>query len=138
MQIIYQGSQQFVGGTSCAAPVFSAVIALINDERLQQGRPPLGFLNSQLVPHTHSLHNTTRADYSRWCCLQYTIAQRFPGALLDITSGSDNGNGFMCSPGFKPAKGWDPVTGLGVPNYPALSKAFASLSAESEMRLAAN
>lgn len=116
VQIIYQGSQQFVGGTSCAAPVFSAVIALINDERLQQGRPPLGFLNSQL----------------------YTIAQRFPGALLDITSGSDNGNGFMCSPGFKPAKGWDPVTGLGVPNYPALSKAFASLSAESELRLAVN
>ena len=70
--------------------------------------------------------------------MQYTISQRFPGALLDITSGSDNGNGFMCSPGFKPAKGWDPVTGLGVPNYPALSKAFASLSAESELRLAAN
>jgi hypothetical protein len=43
--------------------------------------------------------------------LQYAIAQRFPGALLDITSGSDNGNGIMCSPGFKPAKGWDPVTG---------------------------
>jgi hypothetical protein len=43
--------------------------------------------------------------------VQYTIAQRFPGALLDITTGSDNGNGFMCNPGFKPAPGWDPITG---------------------------
>jgi hypothetical protein len=28
--------------------------------------------------------------------------------------------------------------GLGVPNYPALSKAFAALAAESEQRISAN
>jgi subtilase family serine protease len=33
VEIMYMGSLQYVGGTSCAAPVFSAIIALINDER---------------------------------------------------------------------------------------------------------
>ncbi len=70
-------------GTSCGAPVFSAMMSLINDERLLRGQPPVGFLNTQL----------------------YQIAQMFPTAFLDITSGTDNGNG-MCLPGFSPAKGF--------------------------------
>jgi len=38
-----------VAGTSCAAPTFSGVVALLNDLRLQNGKGPLGFLNPLLV-----------------------------------------------------------------------------------------
>jgi hypothetical protein len=44
-----------------------------------------------------------------------------PQAFNDITTGSNPG----CSTnGFSAAKGWDPVTGMGSPNFPALKKAL--------------
>lgn len=95
--IVYQGGSFGVGGTSCAAPVFGAVVSLINDLRLTAGKSTLGFLNPIL----------------------YSV----PSAFLDITTGSANSNG--CCNGFPAAVGWDAITGLGVPNYPALAKALA-------------
>jgi tripeptidyl-peptidase-1 len=44
-----------------------------------------------------------------------------PSVFHDITVGSNPGCG---TDGFAVAKGWDPVTGLGTPNYPALLKLF--------------
>jgi len=99
--IVYQGGQFGVGGTSCAAPVFSAIIALINDERLQNGKSTLGFLNPIL----------------------YSKVTQFPSMFLDITTGPTNADG--CCPGFPPTVGWDAVTGLGVPNYPGMRAALA-------------
>jgi tripeptidyl-peptidase I len=32
-------------GTSCSAPAFGAIIALVNDARLKAHMPPMGFLN---------------------------------------------------------------------------------------------
>jgi len=101
VNIIYQGGTFGVGGTSCAAPVFGAVISLINDARLASRKTTLGFLNPAL----------------------YNLPSGPASGFLDITSGSSNGNG--CCPGFAPSVGWDPVTGLGVPNYPSLLKALA-------------
>ncbi|KAJ6014201.1 hypothetical protein N7540_008792 [Penicillium herquei] len=46
-----------------------------------------------------------------------------PGAFFDVTSGTNSGCG---TSGFHAAAGWDPVTGLGTPNYPALLKVFMS------------
>lgn len=41
--------QHFEGaGTSAAAPIFAAIIALVNDALLADGKPPLGFLNPWL------------------------------------------------------------------------------------------
>ena len=34
-----------VGGTACAAPTFTGIVALLNDLRLAKGMPQLGFLN---------------------------------------------------------------------------------------------
>jgi len=42
----------------------------------------------------------------------------------DITSGE---NDYECCKGFEAASGWDPVTGWGSPNYPALLAAANSL-----------
>ncbi|KAI0927799.1 hypothetical protein AcW1_005225 [Taiwanofungus camphoratus] len=79
-------------GTSCASPTFASVIALINDKLIAAGKSTLGFLNPLL--------------YSN------------PSALNDITSGDNPG----CSTnGFNATGGWDPVTGLGTPNFAALS-----------------
>lgn len=44
--------------------------------------------------------------------------------LKDITNGSNPNCG---SSGFAAVPGWDPVTGLGTPDYPKLLKLFMSL-----------
>ncbi|KAA1130118.1 hypothetical protein PGTUg99_014433 [Puccinia graminis f. sp. tritici] len=44
-------------------------------------------------------------------------------ALNDIVIGSSSGCG---TTGFAAAKGWDPVTGLGTPNFPAMQRAMPS------------
>ncbi|KAJ6535510.1 family S53 protease [Mycena capillaripes] len=87
-----------VDGTSCSAPSFASIISLLNDELIAAGKPPLGFLNP-------FLYSTARSAFS------------------DVTSGSNPG----CNTnGFPATAGWDPVTGLGTPNY-ALLKTAAGL-----------
>ncbi|KAH9162436.1 subtilisin-like protein [Lactarius sanguifluus] len=83
--IIFRDEYKVVEGTSCATPIVAGIISLLNDYRISQGRPPLGFLNPWL----------------------YGIAR---AGLNDITSGSNPG----CNTnGFPAVVGWDPVTGLG-------------------------
>lgn len=95
VEIYYQGSATTVDGTSCSSPIFASIIALLNDELVAAGDSPLGFLNPFLYSTGLS-------------------------ALSDITTGDNPG----CSTNGFPAKaGWDPVTGLGVPNYAALRTA---------------
>ncbi|KAI0644035.1 family S53 protease-like protein [Trametes meyenii] len=88
-------AQQFgtVAGTSCSTPISASLFALLNDEFAAVGEPPLGFLN----PLLYSLAGTT--------------------AFNDITSGSNPGCNTL---GFPAVKGWDPITGLGTPNFAAI------------------
>lgn len=97
LEIVVDGQLEGVDGTSCSSPIFAAVISLINDGLISAGKSPLGFLNPFLYAN--------------------------PGAFNDVTSGSNPG----CNTnGFKASSGWDPVTGLGTPNFSAL-KAAAGL-----------
>jgi len=97
--VIYNmGLPTLIGGTSASTPVFAAVLTRINDERLKAGKKPVGFVNPTLYKN--------------------------PSALHDITVGSNPG---CNTTGFPAAKGWDPVTGLGTPNYPALLEVFMAL-----------
>ncbi|TFY65282.1 hypothetical protein EVJ58_g2063 [Rhodofomes roseus] len=92
--IVVEGAVIPVSGTSCASPTFASVVALVNDALLAAGRPALGWLNPWLY------------------------AEGWQG-LTDITTG----NNFACSnftTGFETAVGWDPVTGLGTPDYARL------------------
>ncbi|KAJ7367301.1 subtilisin-like protein [Mycena albidolilacea] len=82
-----------VAGTSASTPVVGAMLAMINDARLAIHKKPIGFINP--------------AIYS----------PLFQGAFNDVTSGNNPGCGKQ---GFPAAKGWDPVTGLGTPNFPKL------------------
>ena len=96
--IILNGSLQMSFGTSASAPTFGAVVTMINQERMKVGKGPVGFLNEALYAN--------------------------PGMMNDITEGSNPG----CNTnGFQAAKGWDPVTGLGTPNYPKMLEYFMSL-----------
>ncbi|KAL6720488.1 hypothetical protein ACLMJK_002412 [Lecanora helva] len=104
--VIVNNNLTLSGGTSAAAPVFSSIIALLNDARFRAGKPPLGFLNPWL----------------------YEIGV---AGLTDITAGGSVGcngvNGQTRKPipggsvipgaGWNATVGWDPVTGLGVPDF---------------------
>ncbi|KAF9893306.1 hypothetical protein FE257_011736 [Aspergillus nanangensis] len=92
------GLPQLIGGTSAAAPVFAALLTRINEERLSAGKPTVGFVNPVLYAH--------------------------PDAFYDVTEGNNAGCG---TKGFVAAKGWDPVTGLGTPNYPKLLEVFMNM-----------
>merc|ERR1712232_1388863 len=94
-------------GTSCSAPAFAGIVSLLNNARLKAGKPPMGHLNPFLYQH--------------------------PDAFTDITNGTNDVIWLGCSSpflpanysskyckkavGFKCAKGWDPVTGLGTPLF---------------------
>jgi kumamolisin len=48
--VIYNGQQLQYGGTSWSAPVWAAFCALINEARINSGKPPLPFLNPLIYP----------------------------------------------------------------------------------------
>ncbi|KAF7352412.1 Tripeptidyl-peptidase sed3 [Mycena venus] len=93
-QIVWQGQRISIGGTSASTPTFAGLVALLNDARLAAGRPALGFLNPLLY-------------------------KRGEHALNDVVAGANPGCG---TPGFNATKGWDPVTGLGTPDFKKLLK----------------
>lgn len=93
-----EGGLYLEGGTSASSPIFASLINRIVEERLKVGKGPLGFINPVLYEN--------------------------PGVLFDITNGTNPGCG---TDGFEAVEGWDPVTGLGTPNYPAMLELFLSL-----------
>ncbi|KAH9987763.1 subtilisin-like protein [Russula compacta] len=93
-QVVFGGKVVSVDGTSCAAPTAAGVISLLNDFLISKGKRPLGFLNPLLYSKAATGFN-------------------------DITSGSNPGCG---TPGFSAMEGWDPVTGLGTPDYLKLQR----------------
>ncbi|XP_063040536.1 tripeptidyl-peptidase 1 [Engraulis encrasicolus] len=87
----------WVSGTSASAPVVGGLIALLNDQRLQKGLPPLGFLN----PLLYKMEGKYLFDVTQGCHMSCWDEQV-------------SGNGFCAT------AGWDPVTGWGTPNFGAL------------------
>lgn len=87
-QVVIGGTVNSVGGTSASSPTVAGVFALLNDFRLANNKSSLGFINPLI--------------YSN------------PSAFNDIKSGSNPGCG---TTGFTAGSGWDPVTGLGTPNF---------------------
>ncbi|KAJ7233035.1 peptidase S8/S53 domain-containing protein [Mycena rebaudengoi] len=87
-QVVIGGRVSSVGGTSASSPTVGAIIALLNDFRLANNKPSLGFLNPLI--------------YSS------------PSGFNDIVSGTNPG----CSTtGFTAGAGWDPLTGMGTPDF---------------------
>jgi tripeptidyl-peptidase-1 len=108
----------FSTGTSLAAPLWSSILTLINEERTAVGKGPVGFVNPVLY----------ESESSSFTCLgvltSILLTIPDPWALNDIVNGSNPGCG---SSGFQAVSGWDPITGLGTPNYPRLLELFMRL-----------
>ncbi|KZO99718.1 subtilisin-like protein [Calocera viscosa TUFC12733] len=96
--VAIDGEFELVYGTSCSSPTFGSVITLVNDARLAVGKNPVGFLNPTLYAN--------------------------PWMFNDITVGGNQGCG---TAGFTSVPGWDPVTGLGTPDYTLLVAKYLTL-----------
>jgi len=100
---LISGQPEMVGGTSCAAPIFASIASLLNHASNKKSGKNLGFLNPLL----------------------YQMQAADPTTFTDIVTGNNLCTEDGCSPsckGFYAAKGWDPVTGLGTPNFPSMLK----------------
>lgn len=96
--IIVNGTERLDTGTSAATPVFGGIIALINAQRLRQGKKGLGFLNPFL--YSSGFHGLNDITYGRSVgCLGGTVS----GLPAPVVPGA----------GWETAPGWDPVTGYG-------------------------
>ncbi|KAH8689320.1 peptidase S8/S53 domain-containing protein [Talaromyces proteolyticus] len=94
----YFGELNEADGTSISAPIWASIVALINAERTAHGKSNVGFIQPTLYQNPQMFH--------------------------DITTG---GNPGCNSTGFPASVGWDPSTGLGTPNYPAMLELFLGL-----------
>ena len=88
--IFFQGGWTVVGGTSCAAPLWAAFTALVNQQRAATGRGPLGFANPSL----------------------YQIAEgsNYTADFHDVNDGSDNLY-YQATEGYDNATGWGTFVG---------------------------
>lgn len=100
--VIISGVVQPIGGTSCAAPIVSGLVSLLNDKLLNAGKKTLGFLNPLL----------------------YSTYATQPNIFSPVVGGN---NAQGCCPGFNanPKGGWCPISGMGVPNFVNLAGAIA-------------
>ena len=105
-QVINGGRWMPVAGTSASCPMFAGMVGLLNNVRLQN-KKTLGYLNPLLYAHSD--------------------------AFVDVVKGDNDdkkiGYGWYC------AKGWDPATGLGTPNFGKLVEIVRAINArESKMK----
>jgi subtilase family serine protease len=99
------GRSGAVGGTSCAAPLWAGLSALMNQQALAAGRPPIGFIN----PAIYALGK----------------GAGYKSAFHDITTGN---NTSANSPNeFYAVAGYDLCTGWGTPAGKSLIDAIAGL-----------
>ena len=58
-RIFIAGEAVSIGGTSASAPTFAGIVSLLNSARLEQGLPPLGFLNPFLYSNADAFNDIT-------------------------------------------------------------------------------
>jgi len=93
------GSVSWNGGTSASTPIFTGIVSLLNDYRLNHGKKPLGFLNYIL----------------------YDMGQNKTTGFNAITVGNNTCTGWemntCCEYGYSAIDGWNPAVGFGTPNF---------------------
>ncbi|KAL3424591.1 Pro-kumamolisin [Phlyctema vagabunda] len=97
-----------VGGTSASAPTFAAIVSLLNNARLSANKKPLGFLNPWLYSHGKK-GLTDIVNGGSTGCTGRDVYSGLPTPFVPYAS-------------WNATKGWDPVTGLGTPDFEELLK----------------
>jgi tripeptidyl-peptidase-1 len=113
--VIYDGTVQPSGGTSAAAPVVAGIIALLNDARFRAGKCALGFINPWLYSSGWTALNDITAGTAVGC-----------NGINGQTGQPITGGGVIPYATWNATVGWDPVTGLGTPNFEKLKKLVLS------------
>jgi tripeptidyl-peptidase-1 len=98
-----------VFGTSISAPVFSSLLALINDKLRRNGKPSLSLTNNLL----YNLSSQVFSDV--------TIGNNCAGEQYRYSANFPSYSSNAC---YYAQAGWDPASGLGSPSYTALSLAI--------------
>ena len=100
------GLTNWFGGTSCAAPLWAAFTALVNQQAATNGAAPVGFLNPAL----------------------YAIGKgpNYANCFHDITTGNNEWTGSPTK--YTAVPGYDLCTGWGTPNGANLLNALLSLA----------
>ena len=107
VNVVFSNSTIPVFGTSIAAPVLSSMISLANDKRRIAGYAPVALAN-WMIYNAWSADSTTFDDVtlgSNCAGEQNAFPANFPTYATD-----------GC---FNATVGWDPVSGVGAPRYPA-------------------
>jgi subtilase family serine protease len=96
----------FVGGTSASTPLIGSLVTLLNQDRLNAGKKPLGFINPLIYQMYYS--NPTKYFYNGF---------------------NQGNNAGECDPshGFNAYPGWNPLTGCGSPHFTAIRAYVAAL-----------
>jgi len=103
------GGTYLVSGTSASAPVVAGMVTVVNARLLEQGKPPVGFMNP-------------------------TIYANGGAAFSDIVTGDNKcsaggpSGATCCSEGFNAVEGWDAATGWGSVKFDKLSELFGASS----------
>lgn len=105
-RVVEKGRVIGVGGTSASAPTFAAIVGLLNSARVEVGSKPLGFLNPWLYKVAAPALNDIVNGGSTGCTGE-DIYSGLPAPLVPYAS-------------WNATKGWDPVTGLGTPDFTKL------------------
>lgn len=100
------GTQTREGGTSMSAPLVAAIFNRINEERPKAEKGTVAFVNPTLYAHPEIFNGLTIGNQK---------------------GGGRYGHGCLGSDGFSAVPGWDPVTGLGTPNYTKFVSVFSAL-----------
>jgi subtilase family serine protease len=101
--VVLNGNIQSIGGTSASSPFAMSQFALLSARERLAGRPRVGFVNPWL----------------------YQLYKQHPELFYDVVSGSNDLDGVGCCIA---SKGFDDVSGLGVPNLAAIAKHLPSPS----------
>ncbi|KAM5441841.1 Tripeptidyl-peptidase sed3 [Microsporum ferrugineum] len=106
------GRVGMVSGTSASAPAFAAIIANLNSIRLNANKPVLGYLNPFIYGQGRQGFTDIVHGGSRGC------------AGYNSTNGSAPAVPYAS---WNATEGWDPVTGVGTPNFEILAKIVRDL-----------
>lgn len=114
-QVVYSGELSPSGGTSAAAPVVAAILGLLNDARFKAGKSALGFVNPLLyLLGTSALNDITGGGSVGCNGVNGQTGAKIPnGAVIPYAT-------------WNATKGWDPVTGLGTPDFEKLKELVLS------------
>jgi len=99
------GSCFLIGGTSASTPLIAGIITLLNQDRFNAGKTPLGFF----VPTIYKMFATGSQFFNS-----------------NFTDGNNSGE-CPTTHGFNAAAGWNPLVGVGSPKFPAIRNFVSKL-----------